>query len=97
MGLTIDHVALMRGMNLVRTHWELNPTVVRLTPPHYMELLRYSRHSMLPPSAPTPEPPPVLGLAVIVDQWLPDGVWRLTGEDGRLLYDVRQGKKGSEW
>lgn len=33
-----------------------------------------------------------LGLAVVVDEWLPENVWRLTDGDDTLLYDCREGR-----
>lgn len=34
----------------------------------------------------------VVGLAVVMDEWLPENVWRLTDRDDTLLYDCREGQ-----
>ena len=70
-------------------------TGLRLTPQQYEVLLRDVR--VQAPAFGEPIPSMLYGLAVHVDRYLAPGVWRLTGRDGALLYDSRQGRKGSEW
>lgn len=94
MGLTLPALHLSRAY--VWTGWAIEPRGVRMHPQTYESLLR----SVETVRTAFPDPNGVVrltGMAVVVDRWLPPGVWRLTAADGSLLYDSRQGKRGAEW
>lgn len=60
-----------------------------------MEIYRISlesHYAVNPYSFEHVDTPPVFGMRLNIDDYLPPDVWRLADEHGTLLYDCRQGR-----